>query len=58
MPRKSGPVMPRERRCSTIAWLVARMWSSLKLPLSEEPRWPEVPKATRCPGSEGSGFDT
>ena len=49
--------MPRARRCSTIAWLVARMWSSLKLPRSDEPRWPEVPKATRCAGSEGSGFD-
>ncbi len=56
IPRKSGPVIPRERRCSTRAWLVARMWSSLKLPRSEEPRWPEVPKATRCPGSCGSGF--
>ena len=24
------------------------MWSSLKLHLNADPRWPEVPNATRC----------
>ena len=32
------------------------MWFSLKLPSNEQPRWPEVPKATRCAGTDGSGF--
>ncbi len=29
--------------------------SSLNAALSDEPRWPDVPKATRCAGSPGSG---
>ena len=28
---------------------------SLKERLKEEPRWPEVPNATRCSGTKGSG---
>ena len=31
------------------------MWASLKAPFNAEPRCPEVPKATRCAGSDGSG---
>jgi hypothetical protein len=31
------------------------MCASLKLPASALPRWPLVPKATRCAGSAGSG---
>ena len=31
------------------------MWASLKAPVSDDPRWPDVPKATRCAGSAGSG---
>jgi len=51
----SGPPMFSEALYSQIAWLIARMWRSLKLPFNAEPRWPEVPKTTRCPGSEASG---
>lgn len=47
--------MPFATRCSQIAWVIARMWSSLKEPRSAEPRWPLVPKATRWVGSPGSG---
>ena len=54
-PRKSGPVTPRIARYSQIAWLVARMWSSLNEAVSEEPRCPEVPNVTRCSGTAGSG---
>ena len=54
-PRKRGPVASCPARYSQMACVVARMWSSLKLDRSEEPRWPEVPKATRCPRSAGSG---
>ena len=43
------PIASWMARYSQIAWVVARMWSSLKLDFSEEPRCPEVPKATRCP---------
>ncbi len=28
-----------------MAWVVARMWASVKVPSSGEPRWPLVPKA-------------
>ena len=38
--------MPWAARCSQIACVVARMWSSLNEVLSDDPRWPEVPKAT------------
>jgi hypothetical protein len=34
----------------------ARMWFSLKELWSAEPRWPEVPKATRWAGMDGSGL--
>ena len=54
-PRKIGPVMPGSRRCSQIACVVAAMWSSLNDSRSALPRWPEVPKATCCDGSAGSG---
>ena len=43
------------RAVLTIAWVIARMCCSLKLVLSDEPRWPDVPKATRWSGSETSG---
>jgi hypothetical protein len=38
------------------AWLVAAMWSSLKVVDSDKPRWREVPNATACSGSDGSGW--
>ena len=38
-----------------MAWLMAAMWSSLKVWLSEVPRWPEVPNATRLGGVVGLG---
>ena len=56
MPRKRGPSIPPAARSSEMAWQMARMWSSVKVPSREEPRWPEVPKATRCAASPGSGW--
>ena len=47
--------MPSAARCSTIAWVVATMWSSLNAVANDDPRWPDVPNDTRCPGSAGSG---
>src|SRR3954452_13387914 len=35
---------------------VARMWSSLNAALNAEPRCPDVPNATRCAGTDGSGW--
>lgn len=55
-PRKRGPSVPCAARYSQMAWLVAAMWSSLNAVVRDEPRWPEVPNATRCPGSAGSGW--
>lgn len=54
-PRKRGPSVPWSARYSQMAWLVAAMWSSLNAVARDEPRCPEVPNATRCPGSAGSG---
>src|SRR5512139_5087 len=54
-PTKSGPSMPQPARYSQIAWVIASTCASLKVPLSDEPRWPLVPKLTRCAGSPGSG---
>ena len=55
LPMKSGPSVPWAARYSQIACVVAAMWSSLKDVDSDEPRWPEVPKATRCSTTDGSG---
>jgi hypothetical protein len=54
-PRNSGPVVRCSARYSTIAWLVAAMWSSLNARFRLAPRWPEVPNATRSAGTDGSG---
>ena len=54
-PRYSGPLMPSLARYSQIACDVAMMWSSLNDVDSDEPRWPDVPNATRCSGIDGSG---
>ena len=54
-PRNSGPVYPRVARYRQIASVMARMWASLNAPRNAEPRWPDVPNATRCAGSPGSG---
>jgi hypothetical protein len=54
-PMKSGPSMPSCLRWRQIACVIATMWSSLKAVWSDEPRWPEVPKTTRCADSDGSG---
>ena len=56
LPRNRGPVMFLACLYSQIAWLMARMWSSLKLFFRGDPRCPEVPKSTRWPGSETSGL--
>ncbi|MBF8258908.1 MAG: hypothetical protein HW377_1282 [Actinobacteria bacterium] len=56
IPRKSGPVAPARARPSQIACVTARTWASLKERERDDPRWPEVPNATRCKGSNGSGF--
>src|SRR3546814_4689462 len=56
MPRNSGPSMPCSLRYSQMAWVMARTCCSLKLPSNELPRWPEVPNATRCAATDGSGF--
>ena len=37
-PRKSGPVTPARARCSATACATARMWASLKLRRSDDPR--------------------
>ena len=55
-PTNSGPSVPSRVRYSTIAWVVAAMWSSLNVVENDEPRWPEVPKATACSGFAGSGW--
>jgi hypothetical protein len=39
-----------------MAWAMAAMWSSLKLPAADVPRWPDVPKLTAWSGSAGSGW--
>jgi hypothetical protein len=54
-PRWRGPRIPAPARYSATAWAMARTWASLKLPASDDPRCPEVPKATRSPGVPGSG---
>ena len=54
-PRYSGPSMPWPARYSQIAWVVARMWSSLNVAVKADPRCPDVPKDTRCATSPGSG---
>ena len=51
----SGPSVPWAARYRQIASVVAAMCASLNAPLSDEPRWPDVPKATRWAGSDGSG---
>jgi hypothetical protein len=55
MPRKSGPSMPCAWRWAQMAWLIASTCASLNELVSDEPRWPEVPKATRCAAIDGSG---
>jgi hypothetical protein len=37
MPMKRGPVMSFDFLYSQMAWLMARIWSSLKLLLKEDP---------------------
>src|SRR5882757_10232975 len=56
MPRKSGPSIFCCLRYKQIAWVIARMCHSLKDRSKDEPRCPDVPKATRCSGTLGSGF--
>ncbi len=42
----SGPVMPCALRWRAIASLIAFTWASVNVPLSEVPRWPDVPNET------------
>ena len=39
-----------------IAWLIAWICASLKALSKADPRWPDVPNATRCDGIVGSAF--
>ena len=55
MPRNSGPSVPCRFRYRQIAWVIARMCHSLKASLNDEPRCPEVPKATRWAGHRWIG---
>jgi hypothetical protein len=54
-PMNSGPVVPCARRKAQMAAVVATMCPSLKAVSNDEPRCPDVPKATRCPGTSASG---
>ena len=54
-PISTGPSMPWPVRYSTIACVIAAMCASLNDAVSEQPRWPEVPKTTRWAGTAGSG---
>ena len=54
-PRYSGPPIPWPARYSQIAWVVARIWSSLNVAVNADPRCPDVPNDNRCTGSPGSG---
>jgi len=54
-PMNSGPSVPWLARYSTMACVVATMWASLKAPSREDPRCPEVPKATFWAGLSTSG---
>ena len=56
LPTYSGPVTPLVRRYEQIACVIARMCASLKVPRSEDPRWPLVPKLTLCVASVVSGL--
>jgi hypothetical protein len=47
--------MPWPARYSQIAWVIASTCPSLKLRWRDDPRWPDVPNATRWPGSAASG---
>ena len=48
--------MPWLRRYSQMACVMARMWASVKVPLSDVPRWPLVPKLTSWFGSAEIGL--
>src|SRR5215470_9329873 len=54
MPRKSGPLIACARRYSQIACVIARMCHSLNERSKDDPRWPDVPKLTCWPRTEGS----
>jgi len=54
-PRNNGPSIPCPARYSQMAWVVARMWSSLNVAVNADPRCPEVPNDTRWLASPGSG---
>jgi hypothetical protein len=45
----------RRRRCSTTAAQIATMCASLNVVRSEEPRWPDVPNATRSAARSAPG---
>ena len=49
------PAVPHFQNYVT-AWDTAKTWLSVKPPVRAEPRCPDVPKATRWPGSETSGI--
>ncbi len=54
-PTYSGPVMALLARYSQMACVMARMWASVKVPLSEVPRWPLVPKRDALRGDVDIG---
>ena len=47
LPMNSGPAIPCPARYSTIACVMAAIWVSLNEVLSDDPRCPDVPNATR-----------
>src|SRR5262249_50708855 len=51
LPTNSGPVMPLPARYSTRAWVMARMWASVKVPSLDVARGPLGPKLTSWLGS-------
>jgi len=53
--QKSGPSILCSLRYRQMAWVMARMCSSLKACLSDEPRCPEVPKGHALLGQFGVG---
>ena len=55
-PMNSGPDIPSCRRYRQIAWVIASTCASLKVLSKDDPRCPEVPKATRWAATWGSGW--
>ena len=55
MARNSGPLIPSCLRYWQMACVMARIWDSLNDSVDDDPRCPDVPNATRCARTPGSG---